>query len=258
MRTLIALAGAALATSTASAAFLGVEIREDKELTAAAAAVIPDARVFNFYAKMTTDSFGDQLLNVSLDLEINRTALDGSPKNQNAQVFQTPPPFGTGVGAPNSGFFDFEPTLEFDTFASIGLKSDPTGGSDQTAPDPDFSAFGFNPNGVFGGWFIAGFPPQGVPQFNSEKGEFEVFFMQMTITGLDADSVVNTPVDGVDDNSGFVLLGDVFVGSAFVFTQLGSNPENGVETFITFDKIPTPGAIALFGVAGLAASRRRR
>ena len=67
IRTLSAFAGLAIAASTASAAFIGVELREDKTLpdaTGLAGFPNPAPRVFNLYAKFDGQSFIDTVLSV--------------------------------------------------------------------------------------------------------------------------------------------------------------------------------------------------
>jgi len=257
MRTLIALAGAALATGTASAAFLGVEIREDKGLPQSAidAGIPADTRIFNFYAKFTSDDLGDNVTNVgSVAIGIQQADINGNPINQGAQIFNLNSFPNSDIGAPIDPGLTGSPTSGFETFVSIGLKADPTGGSDGTTADGDGVNIGATT--LTGGWFVTGLPAQGVPVFNAEKDDYEVFFAQIAVSGLDVGASVNAPTTG--ENEGFTLLGDVFAGTLEVFPQSeGVNPGTN-QTEIVLAPVPTPGAMALFGVAGLAAARRRR
>ncbi len=119
-----------------------------------------------------------------------------------------------------------------DSFVTIGYGG---GATDGTALDPSFGSGlgGTIPAGA--GWYN-GNPnnPQGVSAFGG----------------------------GVDGISGFAaMLGQfVFSGDIFVFdAEIGANTGPGTDVSFGADifEIPAPGALALLGLAGIAARRRR-
>ena len=80
--------------------------------------------------------------------------------------------------APPEVLIDFDPTLIYDSFVTIGLKTVPEGVLDATVLDPDFSSPFFNNSGlVLGGWFNA------IP--NNDQGHpddnFQVLIAQFTV-----------------------------------------------------------------------------
>ncbi|MHC4977075.1 MAG: hypothetical protein ACYTF7_10800 [Planctomycetota bacterium] len=139
---------------------------------------------------------------------------------------QSGAPFGSDT-APNSGFFSFDPSLPSDSFVTIGVTDSAV--STDISTDP---AFVFGANTVSGGWF------DGDPgsQDGATDGANEVFLGQLTIVG------------GARGDSGPMS------GTAGVtFFDAGGGTVQQVGAFV-----PTPGAMALFGLAGLTAGRRRR
>ncbi|MBL6998018.1 MAG: hypothetical protein ISR75_06230, partial [Phycisphaerales bacterium] len=132
-------------------------------------------------------------------------------------------PFG-GYGTPSAALFTFFPSLEFDSFVTIGLLND-TGdamldiGIDWT----DFEAGGaiWTDNGT---WFAT--PDEA--QVREVNGR--VLIGQFTTDG---------------DISGFINL-------------QGKNADLTNWTALHIDIAPTPGALALLGLAGLASRRRRK
>ncbi|MFG0258580.1 MAG: hypothetical protein ACF8GE_11820 [Phycisphaerales bacterium JB043] len=90
-------------------------------------------------------------------------------------LYQTGAPFG-GDTPPNSGFFGFDPDLQWDTYVSIGVMDSTV--SDDTTTDPDFA---FGSNTISGGWFDANpATPDG-----ATDGTFpaEVFVGQVSVVG---------------------------------------------------------------------------
>lgn len=245
--------GLVLASGVASAAFVGIDIREDKGFD------IPelpgDVRTFNLYAQFDSNDFADAIVSVgqpdaTTGWGINTDVSDG------ATFFQVGAPFG-GDTAPDSGFFGFEATLPADSFVTIGVKDSANG--DATSLDPDF---GFSADFITGGWFNSN-PPnrQGEGQLNDDNGLYETLIAQVTIQGLaDGASIGEsggTSPRGDNGNGGTATtwFGTILTGEMTIFNQ---GPTGGAQpNIVTFD-IPTPGAAALFGVAGLAGIRRRR
>lgn len=265
IRNLIAVAGAALIAGTASAAFIGIEVREDKDTSAGEGAADPTGRglrTFNIYAK-----FDEQVVADVQDPASQNTVLSvGQPDDvSNWRINQEG---GANAGAdfyqniafggnlpPNPALTGIFPELALDSYVGLGNKT-AAPGTDTTSTDPDF---GFSPTEVFGGWFNSGGSNfQGgadASRFNAEKGTWDVFIAQVTILGLDP-GVDSGEGNALNGNASTTWFSDVFKGEMTVFTQTpggGATPNR-----ITFEKIPTPGTLALFGVAGLAAGRRRR
>ncbi len=140
-----------------------------------------------------------------------------------------------GDTAPNSALFGFAPSLAYDTFVTIGIKfTNPL--NDALIITPGF------PTGITGtqlftnasGWAVTPSDPQGDP-FNPNyvAGNGQVLIAQFATA------------DGTGF-SGTMLVGGVSNGIAQDF----------VVSF--FYVVPTPGAIALLGTAGLLGARRRR
>ena len=125
------------------------------------------------------------------------------------------------------------PSIRFDTFVTIGKK---TAAGDQLTITPGF------PTGITGsslwtdssGWTVTPNNPQGNPfdAANSFPGNGQVLIGQFSTA------------DGV----------------AIQGTMLLAFFSNGVavETVVSFFHVPTPGALAMMGVAGLIGKRRRR
>ena len=141
---------------------------------------------------------------------------------------------GTGASAMDNpeAFWGFYPSMEFDSQVTIGMASNLSAGT-MYHIGIDFAAF--NAGGNFstnnGSWYST--PDQ--PNVHAVGGR--VLIMQLTVADDDhAYGVVNMQgKDHVDDG------GDNWTA-------------DGVE----FDTAPAPGALALLGLAGLAARRRRK
>jgi hypothetical protein len=137
--------------------------------------------------------------------------------------------FNVAPTAPAMAFFPSFPSLEFDTFVSIGTKVAEGG---VVSLSPGFTNASFGPSSLTGtniGWFV-------------------------------------TPVDAlaVPDADGKVFLGSFSTqdGTQIVGSLLLQwDDANGTtsQTVATFDhQVPAPGALALLGMAGLMGARRRR
>ncbi len=141
-----------------------------------------------------------------------------------------------GNTAPNSLLVLAFPGLAFDTFVTIGLKVNPGGDTDTTSTDADFV---MGPNRITGGWFHAVDAGQG-DAINSElkeDGNYWVLVAQLTVEAK--------PGNGV-------------FGSMIVFWQeaIGEPDQNDTGSFD--NQVPSPGALALLGLAGLVGAHRRR
>jgi hypothetical protein len=180
------------------------------------------------------------------------TSVAGSPTLGN-MVIQSCNASGTGPGGnfvnPVGGsataptFYAVGTQLEWDTFVTIGLASVPYGSIDETGLSPGFNGIGntasFSSNNV--GWFTAGPKPQGMAGngLNLGGGLWGVLMMQLTV------------------NAGNYVRGTVAVGGVHNTGQTGGTPfqTNADQTFWC---IPTPGALALFALAGLGGVKSRR
>ena len=136
--------------------------------------------------------------------------------------FQVGAPFGSDSFQANQGFIGFVDNLEYDT--SVAMNSE----SLSFAASMDW-----NPAGASGAWFSS----------NQAQVPGPVFVARITVS-----------------NDTTFLGGQSFVSGTGPNGNFGQEDENlalGVVD-IPNAKIPTPGALALFGLAGAAATRRRR
>jgi len=237
-RSLAIVAGLACA-GIANGAFVGAEFRIDEAASAQASADIGSAvTVSRLYVQF--DEADDVLNRIGLsDLQ---TAFNA----EGATLFQDTE-FGansdTGL---NEAFFGFPGVnAEWDSYVGIGGPN--FGGS--TSTDPDFA---FTTTGVQGGWFdvpgsdgMGGVTRQGVAgEGDLIEGIWNVFAGQFTLNGDFTGGARG------DDNTAGIFGGEMQVGW---LDALG-----GEENVIDVEFVPAPGAAALFGMAGLAATRRRR
>jgi hypothetical protein len=290
-RILIGAAGLALIAGSANAAFIGIDIREDKNPPSAEGlAGFPGAanvRVFNLYAMF--DGPGSMMQsNPNLVLNVGQNTPSVPPLqegfgvniegNPNASFYRAPPLGGIpsdGVGGINADITSDNRAF-WTSYVSIGVKQfgdpyyspgvvfevDNTGGDDdfgfhtQGTPLEDRPVRQRN-NWLSGGWFNATPGNFQGRALDLGDGTFGTFLAQLTIMGLEADAEIGS-MGGMTTNQfglpAIIWDGDVLVGDLIVFTQ---DPAGGaIRHDIVF--IPTPGALALFGLAGLAGVRRRR
>jgi hypothetical protein len=136
----------------------------------------------------------------------------------------------------NNGFFPLAPSLEWDSYVSVGaLYADGTPFGNNALMDIGIDFGSFEAGGTLatdnGSWFVTPVDPQG------EELNGMVFIGQFTVIGGTG--------DGVADLTGQISLqGKDAAGNTW--QELG----------VTW--VPAPGALALLGFAGLAGRRRRR
>ena len=265
IRTLAMAAGLAITATAAQGSFTGIRmIGNDAAVNAAASAAIgQSAIVLRVYAAF--DGLGDvnatpgtpaadaALLNVALSSSFSNINVTNGTFFQDSLGSDTPSP---------SGFFPIQPSLEFDSFATVGeFNSDVT----NISAEPGSSESTTN---YTGGWFNAN-PPNGLGNaVTLADGSFGVVLFQFTILGSTAGSngldnfgakgPLGTDPQGAPQDE-TTVFNDYLSGT---FTTFSKNPGVPIRHIITLTKgappIPTPGTLALFGIAGLAATRRRR
>ncbi len=291
MRTIAFSSCALCFCSPAFADFITLDIREDKVAPAPeiAAQIDPEGlgfRTFNFYAVFD----GPGSANREDPGFLNRTFSgaahgDGDPFgsafgirkesffgagdfnfNESAYFYQTPEPFGSDF-RPKQGFIDIEPTLEWDTYVSVGKK---TVVKNSESPVTGFPGFGFpdrdgdgRPDAISSGWGATDPTNQDIhATFNTDSGQFEVFLAQLSIIGLDAGARLG------EQTTHGIFQSDIFSGEFLVGSQgdllAGENP--GLSSSFAFipldgpsDTMPSPSPmIAVMGFVGIASARRRR
>ncbi|MCH2140832.1 MAG: hypothetical protein MK100_07330 [Phycisphaerales bacterium] len=136
----------------------------------------------------------------------------------------------------NSAFFPLAPSLEWDTYVTIGAidqAGNPFGENKLLDIGIDWSAFegGGDLETDNGSWFVTPADPQGAEQAGL------VFIGQFTVIGGTG--------DGIADLTGQVSL-------------QGKDADGNTWQELGVTWVPAPGALALLGVAGLAGRRRRR
>jgi MYXO-CTERM domain-containing protein len=138
----------------------------------------------------------------------------------------------------NSAFFPLAPSLEWDSYVSIGaLHSNGSPFGNNALLDIGIDWTSFNSGGELatdnGSWFVTPVDAQG------EAVDGRVFVGQFTVVGGSGNGYAD-------------LLGQISIqgkdADSVTFQELGA----------TWAAIPTPGAIALLGLAGVCSRRRRK
>ncbi len=217
MKTLSMLAGVAaplIATTTASAGFVGITVNYKANEFGLV--------VTNVYAEF--DRPGEDYMQAvagTANAPLLIQVINGTFYNH---------PFG-GNTAPSTALVAAFPSLAYDSFVTIGAKVTSPAFPDatvQTPGLPQISGTSFATNS--GGWAVTPIDAQGDP-FNSDYG---------------------------GPGNGHILIGQFTTKGGFIvgtfLIQYVSNGVNG-QAIVSF---PAPGALALFGAAGLIRVRSRR
>jgi hypothetical protein len=244
VKTFAALAGIGttmILSGSANGAFIGLTL-EDKpvvngltDFALSNGAAIPGGFPMlccNLYANFSSAQdyllavFGDQADPLSIST------------NNETGFFQHPT--APAQGPPSAANFPFFAYQQFDTFLTIGEKTQEQNLAGNTGFSPGFPAFG--PNSISGNnlaWFNTPTDTLGTPVADpNNPGQFRVLIAQLTIAGYDADDNITGEIN-ISYNSG---------------GQTGLEARN--LTFLC--GVPSPGTLALVGLAGLIGPRRRR
>ncbi len=141
-----------------------------------------------------------------------------------------------GNTAPSTALVAAFPSLAYDSFVTIGAKVTSAAFPDatvQTPGLPQIAGTAFATNSA--GWAVTPIDPQNDP-WNTDyggPGGGQILLGQFSTT-----------------------LGNVISGTFLI--QFVSNGVPGQQSVVSFVHIPTPGALALLGTAGLIGARRRR
>ncbi len=193
------------------------------------------------YAEMEADSRIDAVFG-NAETSIELMGMNGASFYQNSLGGPT----STSI---NSAFFALAPSLEHDSYVTIGalhLDGTPFGENGLLDIGIDWAPWeaGGDLSANDGTWFVTPDKEQG-----AEVGG-RVLLAQLTIYGTHGDGVVDAMFKaGFQGKDTPDETGDTW--------QLTDANANGAN-MIYIDAIPAPGAIALLGLAGLAGRRRRR
>ena len=263
IRTLAMAAGLAITATAAQGSFTGMRMLHNAADDAAASAAIgQNAVVLRLYAAF--DGMGDvnatpgtpaadaALLNVALSSSFGNITVTNGTFHQEVQGFGNTTP-----GVPT------DPAKIWDTFGTVGALNIGVPGASSLALEPGTDETTTN---WHGGVFNAD-PPNGLGNAVSlSSGDFGVLLFQFVIVGstpgpngfetFGAKGPLGTDAQGAPLDS-TTLFNDYLTG---VVTTFSKNPGVPIRHDVIFSKgtIPTPGTLALFGIAGLAATRRRR
>lgn len=139
-------------------------------------------------------------------------------------------------------------------WATVG----PTPGGDLS---PGFATFANNQNVINnGGWFRAGLGPvSSAPADIVGAGEYMWLGQLVVPSGASIAGDIELLVIGQPTAQTWLINSGEFTGGLTVFTTVVGQDSAGRDIHYMYaTDVPAPGAFALLGVAGLAASRRRR
>jgi len=188
---------------------------------------------YRIYAMM---DMGDRLDAVAGNSEQNLSLTTTGTFYQNASG-------GATSLAINSAFFDFVPSLEWDSYVTIGAlysNGEPFDSNNMNDVGMDWSNFetGGDLEANNGTWFVTPDQAQGEAIAHAGLGgDYGVLIAQVTV--MDGGEIAGT-----------------FSGLLQGKTAAGDTWQEGVNGF-EYGAVPAPGALALLGLAGLAGRRRR-
>lgn len=234
---LAALAGASMFAGTAQADFVAIEaIQIFASQTPGSASGSPAShgfitfRIWVAFDALGTNAAGDANQVVFVGAEPGQPGLLDIPA-----VFENVVLGLVDYNPPTAGFVAAIAGLEWDSFATIGINPDGTG-VNAFANTPDFGGVS---GGLFdwsggvsdnnSGWFTDGPNSDGLAVAAPTSTGFGVFIAQLSFEGAPGGDFSAQIQNG---------LGENFIGTAIL--------------------IPSPGALALLGMAGLTGIRRRR
>jgi MYXO-CTERM domain-containing protein len=231
-------------SASASAAFVGGGIVSlDSWNTAANATVLPGAAggavtVYRVYALFDGQSSTNDQMN----------SVFGANITSSLSVVNISGAFPTGDIFENAA-------VQWDSMATINVRT--TTGDSGMAPAADGDGINWGANSLTGGWFVAG-SSQGLAGTKAGAeagigvpgGLFAVMIAQFTVLQADTAGDIKLWNTNGTINGGTLLSGSLGLG---VNNQ--SDPSIGGIQIVP---VPTPGALALCGLAGLTALRRRR
>ncbi len=254
IRTLTIAAGLAASASAASAALVGFEIREDAALNSTATGLIgQDARVLRLFAIYDGPGTPGPLSPGVIDPNEftgigNLNTGDVTMSLAQGTFYQDA--FGADtVAGLNPLFIPLAPSVEWDSYLAVGGDVFAAGATlnTQTSTAPDFV---WGPDSITGSWFNSA-PGNDFADARADGAEFSVFAGQFTVVGAGVGSSNVTRINGTFDQSA-IGTHELIRGTFTV------NSVAGAQGPLTITLVPTPGALALFGLSGLAATRRRR
>jgi len=261
IRTIAAAAGLAVAASGASAAFVGGGTYSFGATLSDGTNVLVN-RMFLAYD-------GEGGANSPTDGAVNIFSASFS-SNNGEQLLQVGIPDGFGgtndidhAGQRPAGVLGSGSDIEVESFVSIGnLAASPT-----SQLDP---SFGWTNTGVVAGagWLTGN--PSAEEHFAAAPGSGPITAVASSVVPAGLPSgflfqfigqfTIIVGAEGASADPSFTGVGNGFIASNSFSGSLGltSLGEGAAFTDVLIQRIPTPGALALFGVAGLTAVRRRR
>ena len=227
---------ALLIAGTASADFSGMAWEEVDN-----GGLVPDGRTYRLVAVMNQ---GDRLDAVAGNQEQDLRLTSTGSFYQNS--------FGGAYSTDiNAAFFSIAPSLEFDSFVTIGRTTNTDNGMNKVGLDTAVASFelGGSLEANNGTWFVTPDLSQGEAiEYNTLKDAngnsigtaYGVLIAQVTVLNQDP------------------LSAGTFSGKLQGKLANGDGWTADVNDFVYGSEVPAPGALALLGLAGLAGRRRRR
>jgi hypothetical protein len=155
-------------------------------------------------------------------------------------------PNGTDIGPHAAGLDTLFENLAADSWVGVN------DGAAQADGNWDGSAFASG-SLIEGGWFLN--PPSDATNLPDVSGRVQVMFLTFTGTGLPE----FTGLIGEPNNDSVFTTQLMFLEQLVGSISFGYVPNGGsIEMVTLLFEFPAPGAVALFGVAGLLGRRRRR